>query len=89
MGLFKAKGKLNKKVLAKYNAWIRDKYAKRFDPENIYPIGITDTEFRQWIVRLFLGDDWYIVDPLGHDQCNEKILEEIIFNVEGKHSYDD
>ena len=85
---FRPRIKLDKNVLKKYDAWMKEKYAKRKDKDNIMPVGITDAEFRQWATQLILGEGWYIADPLGHNQCNEVILEEIIFKFEGDRKRD-
>lgn len=59
--------------------YMRDKNEKRDDPDNMFPVGISDAEFRKIIIDYLLGEDWYVVDPLGKDQINEiamyKILE--------------
>ena len=58
---------------------IKKKYAERKDKDNLYGVGITDGEFVDFIIYELLGEDWYVVDPLGHNQINEiafyKIME--------------
>ena len=70
--------KINKEIV-EYDEWLRKRYAKRKDKDNIFLVGITDAEFREWAIRILLGDDWYVVSPLGKHQINEVALEEIIF----------
>lgn len=45
--------------------YMKAKYANREDKGNIFPVGITDEEFRQFCIDYLLGEDWYVVDPLG------------------------
>ena len=55
-----------------------EKYRNREDKDNIFGVGISDAEFRQFIINYLLGEDWYIVDPLGQTQVNEMALYEIL-----------
>ena len=66
------------------------KYENREDKDNIFGVGISDAEFRDFIIKYLLGDDWYVVDPIGVTQINEVALYEILskyskkFNKEKK-----
>ena len=55
-----------------YSEMMKDKYKNRKDPENMFPVGITDAEFRKAIVDIFCGVDWYISYPGSHTQVNEE-----------------
>lgn len=72
------------KEIKEYDDWNKKRYAEREDKDNICPIGLTDKEFREWIKRILLGDDWYVVMPMYQNQVNEEILEEIILRKCGK-----
>ena len=61
-----------------YIDFIKEKERKREDKDNIYCTGITDREFVHFIIKYLLGEDWYVVDPLGHEQINQIALEEIL-----------
>ena len=74
--------KINKEII-EYDEWLCKRYTKRKDKDNIFLVGITDAEFREWVIRILLGDDWYVVSPLGQHQINEVALEEIIFRKFG------
>ena len=63
-----------------YIDFIIEKESKREDKDNIYCTGITDREFVHFIIKYLLGEDWYVVDPLGHDQIIQIALEEILNN---------
>lgn len=67
-----------------YIDFIKEKESKREDKDNIYCTGITDREFVHFIIKYLLGEDWYVVDPLGHDQINQIALEEILNNYSKK-----
>ena len=43
-----------------------------------YPMEMTDHEFRDLIVKYFLGDNYCIADPVSHGQENTIIAYEII-----------
>lgn len=55
-----------------------EQYEKRKDKDNIYGVGISDAGFRKFIIDYLLGEDWYVVDPLGQTQINEIALYEIL-----------
>src|SRR5574344_296529 len=54
------------------------KYKTRKDKDNIFGVGLTDAEFREFIIDYLLGKDWYVVDPLSQTQINEIALYEIL-----------
>lgn len=58
--------------------YIKEKNEKREDKDNIFPVGISDAEFRAFIIDYLLGENWYVVDPLGRDQINELAMYEIL-----------
>lgn len=62
--------------------YMNDKYRNREDKDNIFGVGITDSEFRMFIIDYLLGSDWYVVDPLSQKQVNEIAL----FDISSKHS---
>lgn len=58
--------------------FMREKYKNRNDKDNMFGVGVSDAEFRQFIIDYLLGEDWYVVDPLGQTQVNEIALYEIL-----------
>lgn len=58
--------------------FMKKRYADREDKDNMFGVGISDSEFRQFIIDYLLGEDWYVVDPLGQTQINEIALYEIL-----------
>ena len=58
--------------------YMKKKYDNREDKDNMFCVGITDAEFRKFAIDYLLGEDWYVVDPLGQTQINEIALDEIL-----------
>lgn len=58
--------------------YMKEKYDNREDKDNIFGVGITDAEFRKFAIDYLLGENWYVVDPLGQTQVNEIALAEIL-----------
>ena len=58
--------------------YMKKKYDNRKDKDNIFGVGISDTEFRKFAIDYLLGEDWYVVDSLGQTQVNEIALAEIL-----------
>lgn len=67
-----------------YIDFILERERSRKDTGNIYCTGITDEEFITFITEYLLGEDWYVVDPLGHNQVNQIALEEILYKYSKK-----
>ena len=63
------------KTLTEY---MNDKYNNREDKDNIFGVGVTDAEFRDFIIGYLLDSDWYVVDPLTQTQVNEIALYDIL-----------
>lgn len=55
-----------------------ERYRNREDKDNIFGVGVSDAEFRTFVINYLLGEDWYIADPLGQTQINEIALHEIL-----------
>ena len=64
-----------------YDEMMNNKYKNRKDTENIFPVGITDAEFRRAIIDIFCGVDWYISYPGSHTQVNEEVIEYILRRI--------
>ena len=43
---------------------------------------LTDARALQFIRYYLLGEDWYVVNPVSHEQCNKQLVHEILM----KHS---
>ena len=59
-------------------SYMKKKYEKQVDKNNLLYVGLTDTEFRKFIIDYLLGKDWYVVDPLSMAQINEVALYAIL-----------
>lgn len=51
--------------------------------ENFYPRPTSDKHFRRLIIDHFLGEDWYVIDPLSSEQINTVALAEIMGKYKG------
>ncbi len=59
-----------------------------YESDNIFTeVTINDSEFRQLIIELILGKDWYVTDPLNGGQVNTIALVEIIQKYNRKRSF--
>lgn len=65
-----------------FTEFLNDKYNTRPDKDNMFGVGISDREFVHFAIKYLLGDNWHVVDPLGHEQINEIALDKILM----KHS---
>lgn len=54
------------------------RYENREDKGNMFGVGVSDAEFRQFMINYLLGEDWYVVDPIGQTQINEIALYKIL-----------
>ena len=62
-----------------YIDFIEEKEKNREDKDNIYCSGITEREFIKFSIKYLLGDNWYVIDPLGYNQTIQIALEEILY----------
>ena len=74
--------------IREYDEWLERKYANREDKDSLLPVGITDSEFRYWAIRILLGASWHVEMPAWITHINEKALEEIIFRKCGMEAKD-
>ena len=51
--------------------------------DNIMPHPTSDSEFRQEIIKYFLGDDWCVTDSMGQQQVNTCALFSIKSHYQG------
>lgn len=54
------------------------KYRERKDKDNMYGVGMSDAEFRHFIIEYLLPEGWRVSDPLGQSQINEIAIYEIL-----------
>lgn len=55
-----------------------ERYKNREDKDNMYGVGVSDAEFRRFVIDYLLGEDWYVIDPIGRTQINEIALYEVL-----------
>ena len=61
-----------------FTEFMDERYKNREDNDNIFGVGVSDAEFRTFVIDYLLGEDWYVADPLGQTQINEIALYEIL-----------
>lgn len=61
-----------------YSDFMTERYKNREDKDNMFGVGVSDAEFRQFVIDYLLGEGWYVTDPLGQFQINEIALNEIL-----------
>ena len=54
------------------------KYSERKDKDNIYGVGMSDAEFRNFIIEYLLPEGWCVSDSIGQSQVNEIAINEIL-----------
>lgn len=54
------------------------RYRERADKDNIYGVGMSDAEFRHFIIEYLLPEGWCVTDPIGQSQINELAIYEIL-----------
>lgn len=54
------------------------RYRERADKDNIYGVGMSDAEFRHFIIEYLLPEGWCVTDPIGQSQINELAMYEIL-----------
>lgn len=62
----------------KLTEFMDERYKNREDKGNIFGVGVTDAEFRKFIIDYLLGEDWFVVDSLRQTQVNEIALYKIL-----------
>ena len=58
--------------------FMNERYKNREDKDNMFGVGVSDKEFRTFIINYLLGENWYVVDPLEQTQINEIALYQIL-----------
>lgn len=58
--------------------FFKKRYRERADKDNIYGVGMSDAEFRHFIIEYLLPEDWCVTDPIGQSQINEIAIYEIL-----------
>ena len=61
-----------------FTEYMMKKYENREDKDNMFGVGITDSEFRSFAIQYLLGENWHVVDPIGQTQINEIAIMQIL-----------
>ena len=57
-----------------FSIWLK----RHQDPDNIFGPGMNASQALNFLKDYLLGEDWYISDPIGVDQANTVIVDEIL-----------
>lgn len=77
--------KYHKKSIKEYDKYMDEKYKNRPDKDNIFGVGLTDSEFRHFAINIILGEDWWAPSCTSSQaQANEEALEEILLRLGAK-----
>lgn len=52
---------------------------KKKDPDNIFDPPLKAQEAINFLCDYLLGEDWYVVDPVGTEQVNTEIVHQILY----------
>lgn len=57
---------------------IKKKEIELHNEDNIFPVPTSDYEAFTILRNHFLGEKWYVVNPISHEQCNTEAVYEIL-----------
>lgn len=57
-----------------FNEWLD----KNWQKDNMFPPPLNAQLALQFLKDYLLGEDWYVVNPLGQEQINSEIVAEIL-----------
>lgn len=55
-----------------------NKYKEREDKDNMYGVGISNSDMIYYLKKYLLGENWCVCDPIGDNQINEIALFDIL-----------
>lgn len=61
-----------------FTEFMKKRYEDRKDKNNQHCVGISDAEFRDFILDYLIGRDLYITDPAQRERINEIALRKIL-----------
>lgn len=76
--------KLDKRELNRFKREMKIKYSANKDKDNSFGVGVTDAEFREYIIGILLGEHWYKTYILSQEQTNEFALYNILNKLDKK-----
>ena len=76
--------KLDKLELNRFKREIKIKYSASKDKDNSFGVGITDAEFREYIIGILSGRHWHQTYILSQEQTNELALYNILNKLDKK-----
>jgi len=64
--------------MATLTEFMDERYKNRKDKDNIFCVGVSDAEFREFCINYLLGEDWRVTDSIGRKQISDRALYRIL-----------
>lgn len=66
-----------------FTKWLKEECKK--DKDNLLPPKLDDRQALLFLQNYLLGEDWYVVNPLSHEQCNCELVHDILYKYSKKY----
>lgn len=66
-----------------FTKWLKEEWKK--DKHNILPPKLDDRLALLFLKNYLLGEDWYVVSPLSHEQVNTELVHSILYKYSKKY----
>lgn len=63
--------------------WLKKEFEK--DKGNLLPPKLDDRQALLFLQTYLLGEDWYVVSPLTHEQVNTELVNDILYKYSKKY----
>ena len=65
-----------------FTKWLKEEFEK--DKGNMLPPKLKDRQALLFLQDYLLGEDWYVVSPLSHEQVNCELVHNILYKYSKK-----
>lgn len=66
-----------------FSEWLKEEFEK--DKGNLLPPKLDDRRALLFLQNYLLGEDWYVVSPLSHEQVNTELVHDILYKYSKKY----
>ena len=66
-----------------FTKWLKEEFEK--DKGNVLPPKLDDSHALLFLQNYLLGEDWYVVSPLSHEQVNCELVHDILYKYYKKY----
>lgn len=67
-----------------FTKWLKEEFDKDND-KNILPPKLDDRQALLFLQNYLLGEEWYVVSPLSHEQVNCELVHNILYKYSKKY----